>query len=200
MIVLKDQKLIFFRVPKTGSTAIRYNLINSTSLDFDNCIIPPCEGNKKVHITPQEAYDEGLLTDDMIAEYSMYAVIRNPTDRTLSAISHMASPVKMSPARMHDMVDALGSRLVKGIFAKPQVNWLKVNDETVVTPILYDTYKESLAAIYTDADIVVGDATRNRSAKRADEDEVFDTDARLEVLATLKETYADDWEVYNSLL
>ena len=200
MIILKEQKLIFFRVPKTGSTAIQYNLKHSTSLDFDNCIIPPSKEISDIHMMPQEAYDEGILTDEMIETYKMYAVIRNPHDRMMSACSHVASPFVADPGTVQMRIDILGSKFLPKIFKKPQINWFTINDKIVVTPILYDNYKESLSEIYESAGISVQNELRNTSKTRATLDEVFDTEELQEFLASYNEQYEQDWELYNSLL
>ena len=81
MIVSNSKKVIFLEVPKTGSMSLS-SLIKSS--DFFNENQDTVYGQ---HTLISEAISEGVLNYD-IKDYKIYAFIRNPLDRVLSAWYH----------------------------------------------------------------------------------------------------------------
>lgn len=196
MIILHSQKIVLFRVPKTGSTSMQHDIVHSDLYDSDiDIITPEIEGStiQKLHTTPQIAYDNGYITDDMIENYKMYAVIRNPNDRLMSAMAHVIRPARISTIRISRRLIARGVNTLPNIFKLPQKTWFYINDVQVVTPILYDNLDEEFTEIFGIEKMI--SSPLNQSFKRASTDDVF---CNEDITTLVAEYYSDDWVLYNT--
>ena len=151
-------------------------------------------GIQALHTTPQMAYDAGLITDTMIAEYKMYAVVRHPNVRAASAFQHTLRPASATASRVKRMLKARGFEALPSIFRRPQMDWFTINDKQVVTPILYDNYNVEFTALYNSmgADITV--EKKNVGSDRAVKAGEIFKDREFAKLS--KVYYAADWKLY----
>ena len=81
MIILHSKKVIFLETPKTGSMSLA-EAVKRQLLTKDDRVFGQ-------HTTIEKALRDNVITEEQADEYSIYAFIRNPWDRTTSAFNHL---------------------------------------------------------------------------------------------------------------
>ena len=170
MIISHKDKFAFFQVPKTGSSTAVMCLRMCGAFDDSVIAVgshiaelPPKNmpdfvyerisqsKDKRLkqrhndwirgsHWTPTQAVSMGLLTIEQLREYDVYAFLREPKDRAISAYcwSNGHDP---SPAAMRRDVHAGNFWGIAGV---RQVEYFKVAGEQVVEPLDFGDYDNEL--------------------------------------------------------
>ena len=158
------------------------------------------------HTTPQQMVDKGIITIDELKSMNAYSFVRNPIDRMLSAAVHVvgrhATPRtilamldKQFPTKLHPK-----KRRTMGMTSIPQADYLYVNGEMVIKPILSTPFRDAVDTL-CDASGIPRYAhmprLNNRPAWKDDfEKQDFWND---EIVARYKESNAEDWRVWEEL-
>lgn len=167
MIISHKKRIAYFRVPKTGSTTVSLmlrmcggiredDIASSTPMGHFpslNCIAPTAgkiDDDDAVgqHITPQQAFDKGLLTMDQLREFRCIVFLRDPYERYISGIMHSAGrhvELKHIHLAMNNTLPSAdrGALKNKGLLAIPQANYYYVNGEIIAEPFAFGDYVNS---------------------------------------------------------
>lgn len=167
MIISHRLQFAFFRVPKTGSTTMEFLLRQSDVFDQNDVMtgvmvgdFPPfntpdydaivqTEGNIRInqskqslhmHLTPEEAISEGYITQAQLEQYSVFACVRNPVDRYVSAFRH--SNRKFPDPSM--FIVAVNANATFGILTRPTVEYVYSNGVRVCDVLDFDNFQTEL--------------------------------------------------------
>ena len=110
MIISHSKQKCFWKITRTGSTNIEVVLRLTAGLDLSQDVVAATDffpssanivglpvspsgvsSNRRAHMTPQTAIDNGLLTQAQYDTYDHYCMVRDPIDRFISSY-HLAIP------------------------------------------------------------------------------------------------------------
>lgn len=211
MIISHRQKFAFFRPPKNGTTTATFflricgafdehdtlsgmrpqGMAPSANLDQDEYVA-------EAHYTPKQAIDAGLITLDQLREYRSVAVLRNPVNRTLSALIHQSGRF-CDPSYISLIVNNYEGDFSR-LLEMRQSDWFYVDGELVLEPLLMDNYESHLREIINHVggvDFPVLPTMNERSKTRG----YFTMEQWLtpEFLDFVHTNYADDISLYNTI-
>jgi len=226
MIISHKDKFAFFRVPKTGSSTAAMCLrmcgvFDDTLIASGTHIteLPPLNMPDFVyeklaeartlntrakhqaqiigqHWTPMQAINMGFMTMDQMREYNVYAFIREPKQRAISAFN-FANGCGGAAAQMRVHVR---KHHFWGIAGVSQCTYFKVDGEQVVEPLDFGDYDNELHRM---VDVLGGNRFSeipkvNRTVKAGDEkmNDYLDSHAHK----VLEAHYAEDYRIYNSMM
>ena len=227
MIISHKDKFAFFRVPKTGSSTAAVCLRMCGV--FDDTLIasgthitelPPLNmpefvyekiaeaqrGGIKLkhqawitgqHWTPMQAINMGFMTMEQMREYNVYAFLREPKNRAISSFN-FHNGQGGDPAYMRVNVKA---HQFWGIAGVSQCNYFKVDGEQVVEPLDFGDYDNELRRVidsmgghsFTEIPKVNRTMKAGLPPKQAD---YMDSHTHK----VLEQRYAEDYELYNSMM
>lgn len=155
MIYSHEHKSVFFRVPKTGTTSMTTALVGAGieewpkeyKLSYHNPLY------RWYHSTPQVAYDEGWLTDEMLETYKLYAFIRHPCARFYSAWMHCYRTL-LEESVLNNRIDLGmwskwdGGGDLEPLMMEPQVGYYFVNGEQVIQPLLHEDFDNEIRRMF----------------------------------------------------
>jgi hypothetical protein len=157
MYISHEHKCAFFRVPKTGSTTMMFMLCLTEPNETD--VITPqrlygwdgqnIHADARInptlhHMTPQDALENGYLTDEQIADYDLYCTLRDPFDRYISALCH--ADKMMDYRKMDDYVSRV-PEWPRAMLSRRQSEYFYVDGVQVATPLDFRKYKEETQRI-----------------------------------------------------
>ena len=163
MIISHSKKLCFWKIPRTGSTTIELLFRLFADLDFNQDIIAKghffpqsynfdmmpdsptgVAGERRTHITPQEAIDNNVLTLAQYNSYQNFIMVRDPVLKFVSAYNFATRHRDFDAARLiADTVIPAESH--QGLFKK-QVEWLTLGN---ITMLPFSDYVNSLTTVMT---------------------------------------------------
>jgi hypothetical protein len=197
VIISHSKKIVFLEIPKTASMSLRALILKSGFFD---------ESVDKVfgqHTKISHAVDHGILTKAQASEYAVYAFIRNPFDRVLSAWNHDAKANREEVELKADSRAALERHIITGDFIRspilkhPQTDMYE--DEYNVMPLLYEQYDNELRRVFVLYDIPLP-SIPNVNVRRTSEsiitrENILNEDIRR----FIKHKYRNDFAVWNKL-
>ena len=207
MIISRSRGFIFLKIPKTASTSLGQFIINSmphSDVDSFAGMKMSCydlRGKFKEmnpHVTLDELIVKDLINNNDIENLKIFAMMRNPIDRFLSAAHHMhALDTKSQFSTSSDNEVArkyiFGQRNIKNdSFFAPQTKWMYHNGRKVVKLFKYPQFSELFAELKIEETDL---GYKHNSEFRKNKEVSLDQD--LENL--LSDYYREDMEIWNSL-
>jgi hypothetical protein len=101
-------------------------------------------GDRRAHITPQTAIDNGFLTLAQYNAYDHYCIVRDPVDRFISTI-HLALPGQAEGFNVGDLVQFMQQHMSEAHY-RPQVEWLTLGN---INALPFSDYENSVNTILT---------------------------------------------------
>lgn len=219
MVICKERKFIFLRVPKNASTSLAtffvqgycdsndiYTGIGDSKITRQN--IPDAvhskyrQGYRIIHLTLNEILHNNLLDESFARQCKIFGVLRDPFDRQLS--------LYFFKNRRRGNVSPKGFRqMFRNGYCNGDLNnqilqsdYLKIGDQSVGEWWLYDTLNQHLAEFQqqypptTNVDLPQYKSSFRKSVdKQALIDEYYDDETRQAVA----EYYANDIDLYQRL-
>ena len=166
MIISHSKQVNFWKIPRTGSTTVELLIRLLADLDYAQDVtaegtffpgqsnnvppsVPPAingpPGPTRTHLTPTEAIQFGVLTQQQYDTYQNFCMVRDPVARLLSAHTLGFHRITLR-GRMNDfLADHVNGRQNFSVF-KPQVEWLA---EGNITALPFSDLRNSIATILT---------------------------------------------------
>lgn len=212
MVICRKRNFIFLRVTKTASTSILHHLLDHIPRDeFDHVAQNDYVANHDErhrtkssisgHATLGDIIRANLITHEEIAKMRIYAVMRNPVERYLSAVHHFHIGIthKVDFANHVDIQSNISNEEaiqkyldIKFDTATPQWNWLLFNGSLINRIVLYPNFKDFFKEVGVPTELKY----HHRKEHRKD-------DTRSEISQELKNKiinlYKKDWEIWNYL-
>lgn len=223
MYLSHRHKLMFLRVPKTASSSMCEYLI--TNIDDDDALYMKVDdsnifpsfnkelksivrkyyrNSRYMHLTLQEFFDEGFVTQEMLDTYRIVAVLREPVDRQMSMFYYFhksRDEWKLCPKTLktykrmilkdHQFAYEPNTGLL-------QTDFLKVNGKSYGEYWLYEELGARLKHLLDDLGIEEKYALpRHKSQFRNKEIQEIEFDE--ETIAGLRESMAEDFRLYETL-
>jgi hypothetical protein len=164
MIICHSRQVNFWKIPRTGSTTVEALIRILGVLDYSQDVtaegtffpgrsnnvpptVPPSingsPGPTRTHLTPTEAIQYGVLTQQQYDTYQNFCMVRNPVERLLSAHTLGFNDVLLR-GRMNDFIaDHVNGNMQFSVFKK-QVEWLA---EGNITALPFSDYETSVRTI-----------------------------------------------------
>lgn len=168
MIVSHSKKFVFLRVTKTGSSTAMVMMRLGVYWDYDKDHLSSAPGwhlsginlppepdplsKTWRHATLQALVDHGVLTDEQLRTYDIYAFVRNPYERFVSGYYHttMVGDLGKSGLNAQQFLDR--RKLYPGkseyftpqIVGRPQHLWFTYKGRRVVKPLCFDHYDDEI--------------------------------------------------------
>jgi len=227
MIISHKDKFAFFRVPKTGSSTAAMCLrmcgvFDDTLIASGTHIteLPPmnmppfvarkiaeaANSNVKAkhqawiigqHWTPKQAVSLGFMTMDQLREYNVYAYLREPADRAISAYC-FKNGRDASPSGMRRQVKVHNFWGIAGVV---QSTYFTVDGEQVVEPLNFGDFDNELRRMidglggHEFTEIPKVNRTE-KTGRRPPRSAYIDAHSQK----VLEARYAEDYELYNSMM
>lgn len=209
MILCRKRNFIFLRVTKTASTSITHHLLDHIPKeeidhiarnDYIADIDHQHRTNSRIsgHATLGDLIRSNVLTFDEAISMRVYAVMRDPIDRFLSAAHcHHVSMNNISdfvsPISNEDAVDQyLESKSLESTGTSiPQFYWLEFNNQLISNIVVYPNFDRMLTDIGVPKNI------------KYEHRKIYRDDSRTRVSDYCKSKiiskYKRDWEIWQSL-
>ncbi len=164
MIISHSKQICFWKIPRTGSTTVELLLRLLAGLDFSQDVIAKgyffpagynfgmmpdspsgVPGERRTHITPQEAIDNNVMTLAQYNSYQNFVMIRDPVEKFISAYQFGM------PGRTFDPAGIITDTIIPnpqshfGLWKK-QVEWLTLGN---ITALPFSDYQNSLTTVVT---------------------------------------------------
>lgn len=231
MIVSHSRKFVFLRVTKTGSTTAqillrlgvhwdyeRDHLSSAPGWDMAGVNLPPDPDPLSItwrHADLESLVDKGVLTEEQVYEYDVYAFIRSPYERFVSGYFHTNVRGDWGPAGLTAEQFLQRKKQYPGkpeyfthqIVGRPQHLWFQYKGDYIVKPLCFDNYDEELRFLldrcggYQFPEIPLINRSKadyrgkGRSRKHTRE---WGAEAMLDpqIQKEIEEIYGDDFKVY----
>ncbi len=190
MIVSNSRKLIYLRVPRTGSTSLSNFLVEQLAFDPDRDVHTPvpyrqipglnATAEMDVHATLDDILGYGIL-EQPLEDYAVYGVIRDPVDRFISAAWHICHLQRVQPSDNNDAV-RWAARVAHpdSPVLRPQVDWLLHAGRPINRLFPYERLDHVAAGILDSAGALV--TFHHRSESRRDRNVDLDEVLRQQIL------------------
>lgn len=222
MIISNKYNMILPRIPKTGSTTLTSTVLdvgNLATTDITNpmpyteqlarnivfnesasFVSGDADSMHFMHITPAMALEIGMITENDIADMTIYCMIRHPFTRWLSGWRH-ARGNKILPGMMRYQVSISekNSSLPK-IFAHPMVNWTHIGNEQIAELLLFEDYETEIYSVLSQMGVPTSYNIQSLNV-RAPEDMEYTPDSHLDwdIQNRLAAIYAEDLDMWTAL-
>lgn len=163
MIISHSKQICFWKIPRTGSTTIELLLRLFADLDFSQDIIAKghffpqsynfgmmpdspagTAGDRRTHITPQEAIDNNVLTQSQYDSYQNFVMVRDPVLKFVSSYNFSTKH------RTFDVPTLISDNVTNSpphaSMWKKQVEWLTLGNITVLP---FSDYVNSMTTVMT---------------------------------------------------
>lgn len=220
MIISKKHKMIFPRIPKTGSTSITRNIreagvlgttdiaakltiadaaSKNVNLNMGAVGIAEREGDIRFsHATLTTALDGGLLTQNDLDTMRVRTFIRHPLTRFLSGWRHLHRR-KLAPNHIAMFVER-GFFIGNRIFNEPQVSWTHIDGVLSSELLFFEDYANELQGVMTDLGKPDYTVVRYNTHPIGNNIEYNpDTHLTLPTKLELRDFYADDLQMWHTL-
>lgn len=216
MYISHKHKFVFLRVPKTASSSLSEFFIRNLN-DPDAIHTPVDDTNIKeknlpkglmqkykddfgyFHLTLQQIYEEGILTEEQIREYRIVAIMREPIDRHLSFYHFY----RKWEGRGQPSSNELERMSKDGYFHKHknskilQSDFLKLQGEVVGEYLPYDDFEAKVMNIMSDLGVdVKHQLPKHKSGFRKTSDNGLMSD---KVLSAIKQHFKEDFDLYEAI-
>jgi len=222
MFICRSRGFIFLRVPKTASSSISAHLCDNIEFDHNRDAYSSFMGRGALnihnlidanneHATIKNFLHSGLLNDNDIRFLKIYAVLREPIERTISMFSHVLSNFEnknTSQMSSNEILDQ-GLKLFhssprKYFYSRfandpnnkrfypllPQSNWLYHYDKEISNIIVYPKFSKFLFDLTSQP---------NLKHKHKQSGISLNTNVDLNLIKELKKIYPQDfvlWQKY----
>lgn len=163
MIISHSKQVNFWKIPRTGSSNVEMILRLTAGLDASQDVMGRTNfydvahnfdtmpdaadgtpGNRRAHITPQTAIDNGFLTLAQYNSYQNFCIVRDPVDRFVSTI-HLAMPGQAEPFDVPDLIAFMQANMSHAAF-RTQSDYLTLGN---ITTLPFSDYVNSVGTILT---------------------------------------------------
>lgn len=214
MFIDRDRKVVYFRVPKTGSTSLMKWLIDSadpendvsyTQIRFLRVLGKDFNDRASPHMTLGDLIANYVVDRSDLENYKFYGTVRHPVDRFISRAYHMMyykvnSENYEVQARDTSFIDI--NTAVKYSFDivntshhmwKPQCHWLMFEGKPINRIFAYENL-DAMAVELTNKDVPIPYKFRSepRPVKTYEDlDPVY--------YQKILDLYPEDWELYKKI-
>lgn len=213
MIYSKQKNFIFLRVPKTASTSLQHQIIESLSDDevsnqthillergipiipYKKPIhaIPLCVSNPHPNLT--YLLNKKMISVEELSTLNVYGVIREPVDRIISCAQHFSHKKSIDKTLTNDRAVEIflnhknNDKIL--ILDKPQTFWLKHNNKPINKIFRFDRINNLLKELCGEDCVKYN----HRSEIRVDKRNQLSNSLRLEII----KRYSEDFDLWESL-
>lgn len=192
MIISHSKNVIFLETPKTGSMSF------SSMIRFSEFYNPTSDILYGQHTLISQAIADKHITKEQANSYCIYAFVRNPWDRFVSAWNHdRRMPIVMSSATKDNLTELIfeGKIFHSWILNQPQTYMFE--NEYNIQPLLYEDYNNEVRRVFNTHG-VADPAIANINIRRTSPDQL--TTQMLvneESRRYIEHRYAEDFALWN---
>lgn len=163
MIISHSKGVCFWKIPRTGSSNVEMILRLTAGLDYAQDVVARTNfydvshnfstmpdsadgvpGDRRAHITPQTAIDNGFLTLAQYNAYQHYCIVRDPVDRFISTI-HLAHASAASAFNVGELIAFMQQHMDQAHY-RPQSEYLTLGN---INALPFSDYVNSVGTILT---------------------------------------------------
>lgn len=177
-MILRSERMIFIHIPKTGGTSVEYALIGDRC-DFDRVDYEYLWGwcpDRRIwlqHASPQQLVDLDLVDRSELADSFVFAIVRNPFDRAVSAFHYLrrarggfTSMLERS-GPWHPRLAIPETPRYVGDHMRPQTDYLTLDGDPVLDHVgrfenLAESWAEVRNRVHDAPDLPHSNASRSR--------------------------------------